>query len=92
MDYHISVEINSTKETDIKNRTCYFFHDMNSLKILDSNKTKIEENSYKSILIYYTGNMAPNSVKPVYLVSITLIGTLKKVMEKNDTSLTLVPY
>ena len=43
---------NKIKVSDIKNRTYYFFHDINNIKIFDPNNIKIDEKSYKDILIY----------------------------------------
>ena len=40
---------NKSKETDIKNRTYYFFDDMINTENLDPNKIKIDEKSYKNI-------------------------------------------
>ena len=42
---------NKFKEKEIKNRTYYFFDD----KKFDQNKIKINEKSYKNLLIYYIG-------------------------------------
>ena len=39
------------KEIDLKNCTYYFFHDMTNAKNFNSNKFKINEKSYKNILI-----------------------------------------
>ena len=44
---------NKIKDIDI-NRTHYFFHDIN-IKFFDPNNIKIDEKSYKDILIYYIG-------------------------------------
>ena len=46
---------NMFKEIGIKNRTCFFFDDMINIKRLDPNKIKIDEKSYKNILIYCIG-------------------------------------
>ena len=46
---------NKVKDIDIKNRTYYFFKDVVNIKSLDSNNIKIDEKSYKNILIYYIG-------------------------------------
>ena len=43
------------KDTDTKNCACYFFYDMINIKNLDPNKIKIDEKSYKNILIYHIG-------------------------------------
>ena len=40
---------------DIKNSTYYCFDDMINIRNLDLNKIKINERSYKNILIYYIG-------------------------------------
>ena len=46
---------NKFKDKGIKNCTHYFFNDSINIKNLDLNKTKVDEKSYKSILIYYIG-------------------------------------
>ena len=46
---------NKFKEIYIKNRTHYVFDDMIDIKNLDPNKIKIDEKTYKNILIYHTG-------------------------------------
>ena len=43
------------KDIDIKNRTYYFFNDIINIKDFDSDNIKIDEKSYKDILIYYIG-------------------------------------
>ena len=43
------------EDIDIKNHTYYFFHDITNIKIFDPNNIKIDEKSYKNILIYYIG-------------------------------------
>ena len=45
------------KQIDIKSPTCYFFDDMNNIKYLVPNKIKIDEKSYKNIIIYCIGYM-----------------------------------
>ena len=44
---------NKVKDIDIKNRTHYFFNDIINIKSFDPNNIKIDEKSYKNILIYY---------------------------------------
>ena len=39
------------KDIDIKYRTFYFFNDMNNIKNFGLNNIKLDENSYKNILI-----------------------------------------
>ena len=43
------------KEINIKNRTYYFFEDMNNIKDFNPNLLKIDKKSYKNIGIYYIG-------------------------------------
>ena len=43
------------KEINIKNRTYYFFDEMNYLKNFDSKLLNIDKKSYKNIDIYYIG-------------------------------------
>ena len=57
---------NLKKKNDIKNRMYYFFDDIN-VKNLDPNKIKIDEKSYKNILIYYIGCMTAKCVKALYV-------------------------
>ena len=78
-------------DIDIKNRTYYFFNDMINIKNFYPNNIKIDENSYKDILIYYIGYVTfkdlkyikVNSVNSLYLISAKKMYTLKKLMEKN---------
>ena len=41
------------KQINIKNRTFYFYNDINDLKSLELNLLKIDKRSYKNIDIYY---------------------------------------
>ena len=45
------------KNIDIKNRIYYFFIDITNIKNFHSSYIKLEESSYKNILIYYIGNV-----------------------------------
>ena len=66
----------SKKDIDMKNRTYYFFNDIISINNFDPDKIKIDEKSYKNILIYYNGYVTIkdlkyvkiNSVNPLYLI------------------------
>ena len=49
---------NIVTNTDIKNRTYYLFNDIINIKNFDPNNIKIQEKSYKNILVYYTGYVA----------------------------------
>ena len=42
---------NKVKDVDIKNRTYYFFNDMINIENFDLNNIKLDEESYKNILI-----------------------------------------
>ena len=44
---------NKVKYTDIKNCTHYLFNDVINIKIFDPNNIKLDEKSYKNILISY---------------------------------------
>ena len=46
------------KEVNIKNRSYYFFDDMNDIKNFHSNLLKIDKKSHKDIDIYYIGYIA----------------------------------
>ena len=46
---------NKIKDIDIKNRIYYFFNDIINIKNFNPNNIKIDEKSYKNILIYYIG-------------------------------------
>ena len=50
------------KQINTKNRTCYFFNDMISIKDFDSNLLKINKKSYINIGIYYVGYITIKSI------------------------------
>ena len=64
----------STKDINKINHTYYFFDDIINIKDLDPNNIKIDEKSYKNILIYYIGYVTIKkdiknfSLNPLYLV------------------------
>ena len=66
---------NNVKDINIKNHTYYFFDDIINIKDFDPNNIKIDEKSYKNILIYYVVYVSIkdskyvkiNSVNPLYL-------------------------
>ena len=72
---------NKIKDGSIKSHTCNFFDDINS-ENLDSNNIKIDEKSYKNILIFYIGfvtikdskYLKINSVHILYLIIYEVIG------------------
>ena len=44
---------NKIKDVDVKNHTYYFFDGIINIKNVDLDNIKIDETSYKNILIYY---------------------------------------
>ena len=60
---------NKVKDIDIKNRTYYFFNDIINIKDFNSNNIKIDEKSYKSILIYYIEHVMIKDLKHVKINS-----------------------
>ena len=68
---------NKVKDVDTKDCTYYFFNDIINIKKFDSNNIKIDEKSFKNIIVYYTGyvtitdlkHVKINSVNPFYLIS-----------------------
>ena len=79
------------KQIDIKSPTCYFFDDMNNIKYLVPNKIKIDEKSYKNIIIYCIGYMTVkdlsytivNSVNPLYVILNKINGYIEESKEIN---------
>ena len=59
---------NKVKDIDIKNRTNYLFNDIINTKKFDPNKIKIDEKSYKNILIYHIGYVTIKDLKYVKLI------------------------
>ena len=66
----------STKETNIKNRTYFFYNDIIDLKTFDSNNLKLDKKTYKDLDIFNIGYVTikkigsgydVNSVNPLYL-------------------------
>ena len=58
---------NIVTNTDIKNRTYYLFNDIINIKNFDPNNIKIQEKSYKNILVYYNGYVVIKDSKQVKL-------------------------
>ena len=88
---------NKVKEIDIKNQTYYFLDDTINIKNFDPNNIKIDEKSYKNILIYYIGYVTIkdskyvkiNSVNPLYLIFSKVNGYFEEI--NKNKYLTLVP-
>ena len=77
------------KQSNIKNRTYYFFNDMINIKNFDLSLIETDRKSYKNIGIYYTGYITIksisdheniNSVNPLYLI----IGNVDGYIEENN--------
>ena len=61
------------KDIDKKNRTYYFFDDIINIKSFDPDKIKIDEKSYKNILIYYIGYVTIKDLKYVKIYGVNLL-------------------
>ena len=61
---------NKFKDIDIKNRTYYFLNNIINIKNFDPNNIKIDEKSYKNILLYYIGNVTIKDSKYVKIKSV----------------------
>ena len=77
------------RQTNIKNRSYYFYNDQINLKDFDSNMLKIDKNCFEEIDVYYIGYVTAkkitncsniNSVNPLYLMIDKMIGHFE---EKN---------
>ena len=60
---------NKVKDLNIKNRTYYFFNDIIDIENFSPNNIKIDENSYKNILIYYIGYVTIKEYMKIYTVN-----------------------
>ena len=73
---------NKGKDTDIKNRTYYFFSYIIDIKNFDPDKIKIDEKSYNNIVIYYIGYV---TIKDLKYVKINSVNTLCLIFSKVNT-------
>ena len=88
---------NKVKEIDIKNQTYYVFDDFINIKNFDLNNIKIDEKSYKSILVYHIGQVTIkdskyikiNSMNPTYLIFNKVNGYFEEI--NGNKCLMLVP-
>ena len=88
---------NKVIDIDMKNRTYFFFDDIINRKNFDSNNIKIDEKSYKYILIYFIGYVMMkdskyvkiNSVNPLYVIFNKVNGYVEEI--NGNKFLTLVP-
>ena len=65
--------IKKVKYISIKNDTYYFFGAIISIEIFDLNNIKINEKSYKHLLIYYIGYV---TIKDLKYVKINIVNPL----------------
>ena len=88
---------NKFKDIDIKSCTYYLFGDTIIIKTFGPNKIKIDENSYKNIVLYYIGYLTIKdlkyvktySVNPLYLIINKVSGCFEEINKYR--SLMLVP-
>ena len=88
---------NNVKDINIKNNTYYFFDDIINIKEFDPNNIKLDEKSYKNILIYYIAYVTikdskyikTNSVNFLYLMFNRINGYFEEI--NGNKYLTLVP-
>ena len=77
----------SVKNINIKNHAYYFFDDIINIKEFNPNNIKIDQKSYKNILIYYIGyvtiknDLSIYSLNPFTLFSVKWMDILKKLTE-----------
>ena len=65
------------RKIDIKNCTHYFY-DIIYINNIDPKNMKVDPKSCKKVLIYYIGNLTPNSVKYLYIISNELNRSIKE--------------
>ena len=86
---------NTVKDINIKKHTYYFFDNITNIKGFDPNSIKIDEKSYKNILIYYIAYVTIkdskylkiNSVNPLYLMFNRLNGYFEEINGKKYLTL-----
>ena len=71
---------NKVKDIDMKNRTYYFFNDVINIENFDLNNTKIDEKSYKNILIYYIGYMTIKDLKYLKMYSVNPLNLIFRIV------------
>ena len=59
---------NKVKDKNIKNRSYYFFNEIINIENCDPYNIKIDEKSYKNVLIYYIGYVKIKEYINIYSV------------------------
>ena len=67
------------KDIDTKNHTCYFFDDITNIKTFDPSNIKVDEKSYKNILIYHIGYV---TIKDSKYVKINTANPIQLIFKK----------
>ena len=83
------------KDISMKSHIYYFFDDIINIKEFDPNNIKLDENSYKNILIYYIAYVTIkdskyvkiNSVNPLYLMFNKMNGYFEEINGNNYLTL-----
>ena len=86
---------NIVKDISMKSHIYYFFDDIINIKEFDPNNIKLDENSYKNILIYYIAYVTIkdskyvkiNSVNPLYLMFNKMNGYFEEINGNNYLTL-----
>ena len=86
---------NVVKDISMKSHIYYFFDDIINIKEFDPNNIKLDENSYKNILIYYIAYVTIkdskyvkiNSVNPLYLMFNKMNGYFEEINGNNYLTL-----
>ena len=58
----------TTKQMNIKNRTCYFYNDLINIKDFDTKLLKLDKKSSKNITIYYIGYVTKKNLNTKLIV------------------------
>ena len=83
------------KDINIKSRTYYFFVDIINIKIFDPNNIKVDEKSYKNVLIYSNGYviikdlkcLTISSINPLYLIFSIVNGYFEEINKRKYITL-----
>ena len=69
---------NELKETNIKNRTCYYFDNIINIDNLDLDNILLGDESYEHILIYHAKYKTPYGEQSVHIIFDNLNRYIKK--------------